>query len=72
LGAGPTALAIRHSGESAVAPAVRAALGPFTGAQGRITLPGWYRVVLARGRSRGPAGGTSAPWAPFSGHWQRP
>ena len=49
LGAGPTALAIRHSGELAVAPAVRDALGPFTGAQGRVTLPGWYRVVLARG-----------------------
>jgi SAM-dependent methyltransferase len=49
LGAGPTALAIRHSGESAVAPAVRDALGPFTGAQGRVTLPGWYRVVLAGG-----------------------
>jgi SAM-dependent methyltransferase len=48
LGAGPTVLAIRHSGESAVAPAVRDALGSFTGAQGRVTLPGWYRVVLAR------------------------
>jgi SAM-dependent methyltransferase len=48
LGAGSTALAIRHSGESAVAPAVRDALVPFTGAQGRVTLPGWYRVVLAR------------------------
>jgi SAM-dependent methyltransferase len=48
LGAGPTALAIRHSGESAVTPAVRDALGPFTAAQGRVTLPGWYRVVLAR------------------------
>jgi SAM-dependent methyltransferase len=49
LGAGPTALAIRHSGKSAVAPAVRDALRPFTGAQGRVTLPGWYRVILARG-----------------------
>ena len=49
LGAGPTALAIRHSGESAVAPAVREALRPFTGADGRVTIPGWYRVVLARG-----------------------
>lgn len=48
LGAGPTALAIRHSGEAAVAPAVRDALGPFTGGQDRVTLPGWYRVVLAR------------------------
>jgi len=48
LGAGPTALAIRHSGESAVAAAVREALRPFTGSQGRVALPGWYRVVLAR------------------------
>jgi SAM-dependent methyltransferase len=48
LAAGPTALAIRHSGESTVAPAVQDALGPFTGAQGRVTLPAWYRVVLAR------------------------
>jgi len=49
LGAGPTALAIRHSGELAVAPVVRATLVPFTGVDGRVTLPGWYRVVLARG-----------------------
>jgi hypothetical protein len=28
--------------------AVRDALVPFTGAQGRVSLPGWYRVVLAR------------------------
>ena len=48
LGAGPTALAIRHSGESLVAPAVRDALGPFIAARGRVTLPRWYRVVLAR------------------------
>ena len=51
MGAGPTALAIRHSGESAVMSAVRDALGPFTGAQGRVTLPGWYRVVLTRGQA---------------------
>jgi tetratricopeptide (TPR) repeat protein len=38
----------RHSGESAVAPALRNALGRFTAAQGRVTLPGWYRVVFAR------------------------
>jgi hypothetical protein len=48
LGAGPTALAIRHSGASAVALALRDALDPFTAAQGRVALPGWYRVVLAR------------------------
>jgi SAM-dependent methyltransferase len=48
LGAGPTALAIRQSGESAVARSLRDALGPFIGADGRVRLPGWYRVVLAR------------------------
>jgi hypothetical protein len=49
MGAGPTALAIGQSGEPAVARAVRDALGPFTGMDGRVTLPTWYRVVLARG-----------------------
>jgi hypothetical protein len=49
VGAGPTALAIGHSGELAVSQAVRDALGPFTGTDGRVTLPTWYRVVLARG-----------------------
>jgi hypothetical protein len=48
VGAGPTALAIGHSGELAVAQAVREALGPFAGTDGRVTLPTWYRVVLAR------------------------
>jgi hypothetical protein len=54
LGSWPTALAIRHSGESVVATAVRDALGPFNAADGRVTLPGWYRVVLARGQSANP------------------
>lgn len=45
--AGPIAVAVRHSGDSAVATAVRAALLPFTGADGRIILPAWYRVILA-------------------------
>jgi hypothetical protein len=49
VGAGPTALAIGHSGEPAVAQAVREALGAFTGTDGRVRLPTWYRVVLARG-----------------------
>jgi SAM-dependent methyltransferase len=49
VGAGPTALAIGHSGELAVAQAVRESLGPFTGTDGRVTLPAWYRVVLAGG-----------------------
>jgi SAM-dependent methyltransferase len=49
VGAGPTALAIGHSGEAAVAQAVRAALGPFTDTEGWVTLPTWYRSVLARG-----------------------
>ena len=47
LGAGPMARAIQHSGERAIAGAVRDALGPFTDADGRVTLPGWYRVVIA-------------------------
>ena len=49
VGAGPTALAIRISGELAVAQAVGEALGPFTDTDGRVTLPAWYRVVFARG-----------------------
>lgn len=48
-GAGPTTLAIAHSGELAVSQAVRDALGPFTGTDARVTLPTWYRVVLAGG-----------------------
>jgi SAM-dependent methyltransferase len=47
VGAGPTALAVRHSGEAAVTRVVRAAVGPFTGADGRVRLPGWYRALLA-------------------------
>lgn len=49
VGAGPTALAIGHSGELAVTRAAREALSPFTDTDGRVTLPAWYRVVLARG-----------------------
>jgi SAM-dependent methyltransferase len=49
VGAGPTALAIEHSGELAVIHAAREALGPFIGTDGRVSLPGWYRVVIARG-----------------------
>ncbi len=49
VGAGPTALAIRYAGEPAVAQAIREALGPFTGADGSVTIPAWFRVVLARG-----------------------
>jgi SAM-dependent methyltransferase len=49
VGAGPTALAIGNSGEEAVAQAVREVLGLFTGTDGWVTLPTWYRVVLARG-----------------------
>ncbi|HVF78998.1 MAG TPA: hypothetical protein VNA28_11935 [Solirubrobacteraceae bacterium] len=41
MGAGPTRLAIDHSGEKAVADAIREALAPFTDADGRITLPSW-------------------------------
>ena len=49
LGAGPTQLAIGHSGEAALAEAVGGALEPFTDADGRVVLPAWYRAVLARG-----------------------
>jgi hypothetical protein len=47
LGAGPTALAIQHSGQEAVAGTVRSALGSFTASEGRVMLPGWYRTVIA-------------------------
>jgi SAM-dependent methyltransferase len=47
MGAGPTALAIQHSGEGVVADAVRRGLDPFTDAEGHVTLPGWYRAVIA-------------------------
>lgn len=46
VGAGPVALAIRQSGEQAITEAVMDALRPFTD-NGRVTLPAWYRVVLA-------------------------
>jgi SAM-dependent methyltransferase len=49
LGAGPTQLAIGHSGEAAVAEAVGSALDPFIEPEGRVALPAWYRAVLARG-----------------------
>jgi hypothetical protein len=45
-GAGPTAIAIQHSGEAAVARALAESLRPFTRADERVTLPGRYRVVL--------------------------
>jgi len=46
-GAGPTALAIRHSGEEAVADALRHALVDFTDDDGAVRLRGWYRVAIA-------------------------
>lgn len=48
LGAGPTQLAIRHSGEQTIAQAVHEALRPFTQPDGRVTLPATYRVAIAR------------------------
>jgi hypothetical protein len=48
VGAGPMALAIGRSGEGAVAAAVRASLRPFIDPDGHVSLPAWYRVVLAR------------------------
>jgi SAM-dependent methyltransferase len=52
VGAGPVALAIRQSGEQAITEAVMDALRPFTD-NGRVTLPAWYRVVLARAAKSG-------------------
>jgi hypothetical protein len=46
-GAGPTALAIRHSGQEAVADALRHALVDFTDVDGVVRLRGWYRVAIA-------------------------
>lgn len=48
LGAGPMALAVRQSGEEAIREAVRDAVRSFASDDGRVTLPSWYRVVLAR------------------------
>lgn len=49
VGAGPAQLAIQRSGQEAVADAVRGALGSFADSLGRVTLPGWYRTVIAEG-----------------------
>ncbi len=46
---GPMAVAVQHSGESAVAQAAEEALAAFASSRGDVTLPGWYRVVLVRG-----------------------
>jgi SAM-dependent methyltransferase len=48
IGAGPMQLAIQRSGEQTVAEAVRDALTPFTEPAGRVTLPAWFRAVIAR------------------------
>jgi SAM-dependent methyltransferase len=48
IGAGPTQLAIRQSGEQTIAHAVREALTPFTGPDRRVSLPASYRTVIAR------------------------
>lgn len=47
LSAGATAVAVGHSGQPAVEAALHDALAPFTGAGGRVTLPGWFRVLRA-------------------------
>jgi hypothetical protein len=47
LSAGATVLAVRHSGQPTVERAVSDALDPFIGDSGRVTLPGWFRVVQA-------------------------
>jgi hypothetical protein len=47
MGAGPTQLAIGNSGEARVAEVISLALEPFTGSDGRVLLPAWYRSMLA-------------------------
>jgi hypothetical protein len=47
LSAGATALALQHSGQPAAEKAIYAALRPFIDDLGRVTLPGWFRVVEA-------------------------
>ena len=47
LSAGATELAVRYSGQSAVATALYDALTPFTGESDQVSLPGWFRVVQA-------------------------
>lgn len=46
-GAGPTQLAIEHSGHSAVVDTILEAIRPLTQKDDSIILPGWYRVVMA-------------------------
>jgi ubiquinone/menaquinone biosynthesis C-methylase UbiE len=45
LSAGATTLAVRHSGQRAVESALHDAVAQFVGDRGRVTLPGWFRVV---------------------------
>ena len=47
LAAGAVGLAIRQSGEQAVAAALHDAIAPFVAADDSVSLPGYYRVVLA-------------------------
>ena len=47
MGAGPTQMAVEHSGEQVVRDAAHDALKPFLSA-GSVKLPPWYRVVFAR------------------------
>jgi hypothetical protein len=54
IGAGPMQLAIVHSGERAIDEALRKALALFSEADGRVTLPAWYRVVLTRADTAAP------------------
>ena len=48
IGAGPMQPAIQRSGEQTIAEAVGEGLTPYIEPDGRITLPGRYRVVIAR------------------------
>ncbi len=54
IGAGPMQLAIEHAGEQAITETLMDTFVAFTGADGQISLPAGYRVVLARTPERRP------------------
>jgi hypothetical protein len=47
-GSGPMQLAIMESGERIVSEAARQTLTPYSGQDGRVTLPAWYRAVITK------------------------
>ena len=53
LAVGPVSLAIEDAGEGPVADVIRRGLRPFVDRNGRVLLPGWYRVVVAEAAGAG-------------------